>query len=1075
MKRTPLVNGDDALEEQTPMRFSLHLLSLVLLTTCIFFCAAYQAAGQTETATISGQIVDSAGAIVRGASVELQSVQRGTSSTTTTNDAGIYVLSAVLPGQYSVTVRKQGFKQVDLVGVVANVQDHIEQNFRLEVGSVSESVTVAADKNNINTTDGSVSTIVDRQFAENLPLNGRSFQSLINLTPGVVVTPSNGYDDGQFSVNGQRTDANYWMVDGVSANIGISVSNPSSGMAGSLGSFSVLGGTNSLVSVDALQEFRIQTSNFAPEFGRTPGAQISIATRSGANRFSGTAFDYLRNDVLDANDWFADEAGLPKPKERQNDFGGTFGGPIWKDQTFFFFSYEGLRLRLPGTTLTTVPDLSARMSALPALQPYLNVFPKPNGADDVSTGIAQFNASYSNPATLDAYSLRVDHKFKSPWSLFGRYDYSPSSTIERGTGVTLNNPLTSSVTTQTSTVGIIWTPTPRALNDLRLNYSRTTGSSSESLDNFGGGVPLTSLPFPNPYNSSDAALAVDIANLTDGLFDVGKLHTSTQRQFNIVESFSLQKSSHTLKFGVDYRQLSPVLKPSLYRQLALFPDVPSASNGNLLLSYVSSSVRATFLFRNLSAFAQDTWRASPRLTLTYGIRWDIDFAPTTTDGPDLPAVTGYNPNNLSTLALAPAGATPYQTPYNGIAPRFGAAYEISQDPRWRSVIRGGAGVFYDLASGQVGNLIWQSDYPYGASAYGFGGTFPLNSSSAAAPPITVPGSGSGAVTAFDPNLKLPYSFQWDIALEQGIGKQQTVSATYIGSTGNRLIQTSDVLSPNSSYAEAILVGNTATSNYNALQLQFNRRLVRGLQALVSYTWSHSIDDGSAGSFGNAANTLVPGIDPNQNRGPSDFDIRNACTAALTYDIPRPNLSGIARVAFGGWSMQNMFQAHSATPVNVFDSEFYTLLNGATAVRPDIVPGIPQYLYGNSYPGGKAFNPAAFTPPPSDPSTGLPLRQGTLGRNALRGFGVAQWDFAVHRDFPIGENLKLQFRTEMFNVLNHPNFAPPIGDIFNPQFGLSTQMLGQSLSDGNVAGGGGLSPLYQIGGPRSIQVALKLFF
>jgi hypothetical protein len=248
----------------------------------------------------------------------------------------------------------------------------------LPLGALHEIVTVEGGASLVNTESASVSTVVDRQFAENLPMNGRSFQSLIDLTPGVVITGSNGYDDGQFSVNGQRSDSNYWMVDGVSANIGISAANPSSGLAGSLGSFSVLGGTNSLVSVDALQEFRIQTSNFAPEFGRTPGAQISIVTRSGTNRFNGTAFDYLRNDVLDANDWFADEAHLTKPKERQNDFGGTLGGPLRKDQTFFFFSYEGLRLRLPQTTLTTVPDILARQNALPALSPYLKAYPLPD-------------------------------------------------------------------------------------------------------------------------------------------------------------------------------------------------------------------------------------------------------------------------------------------------------------------------------------------------------------------------------------------------------------------------------------------------------------------------------------------------------------------------------------------------------------------------------------------------------------------------------------------------------------------------------------------------------------------------
>jgi len=274
-----------------------------------------------------------------------------------------------------------------------------------------------------------------------------------------------------------------------------------------------------------------------------------------------------------------------------------------------------------------------------------------------------------------------------------------------------------------------------------------------------------------------------------------------------------------------------------------------------------------------------------------------------------------------------------------------------------------------------------------------------------------------------------------------------------------------------------------------LQLQFRRRLSKGLQALASYTWSHSIDTASAGSgFGNFGNLLQSGpVD--QNRGPSDFDIRSAFSAGITYDIPAPRWNATSNAILRGWLIDTVVQARSAPPVNVTRLQFSTLDQFRAKIRPDVVTGIPLYLSGPQYPGGKAINntPGAVAGgnPDGSQSTGpfgLPpkcsygnfLRQGNLGRNALRGFGAAQWDFAVRRDFPIRESLKLQFRAEIFNLLNHPNFGPPVSTFGSGQFGLSTQMLGQSLNGGNL-GGGALSSLYQIGGPRSVQFALKLIF
>jgi len=872
------------------------------------------------------------------------------------------------------------------------------------------------------------------------------------------------------------------MVYGVSANFGMSALGlQGNGSGGALPAFSMFGGTNSLVSVDALQEFRIQTSTYAPEFGRTPGGQISVATRSGTNQFHGTLFDYFRNEVLDANDWFGNSNDLAKPEERQNDFGGTFSGPILKDRTFFFFSYEGLRLRLPRVEESTVPDLSARQSAQATLQPFLNAYPLPNpNKPDVGNGIAPFNASFSNSGTLDAYSLRADHKLSQKLSLFGRYNYSPSEILVRGDGghsLSTLSPTRNVI--QTATVGTAWNISPTKANDLRFNYSRANASTSFRLDNFGGAVPLASLPIPSAYSSQNAFFLLGVDSLKDGALGQGNGGKNLQQQFNTIDDLSVQQGSHSLKFGIDYRRLTPFYGPELYVQQATFPDVPAVEAGNLGFATIIGLRHSTLLFQNLGVFAQDTWRIIPRLTLTYGLRWDIDFSPSSIDGPNILAVTGFDLNNLSTLTIGPPGTPPFSTRYGNVAPRFGLAYQLSPRQDWQSVLRGGFGVFYDLATQEAGSFL-SSSYPFGALKAVRGGAFPLDSASAGPPPITLASLQSGILSAFDPHLQLPYTLEWNIAFEQSLGRRQSISASYVGAAGRRLIQSTFVVAPNPDFSLGYLVTNKASSDYDALQLQFQRRLSHGFQALASFTWSHSIDTGSAGSaFGSVANALVPTLNQNANRGSSDFDIRTAVSAAITYDVPTPKINAFMRAGLRGWSLQTIIQARSAPPVDIADASF-SFFKGFFfgEVRPDLVSGQPLFLHGSQFPGGKALNQAAFTDPPVDPNTGFPLRQGNVSRNFLRGFGATQVDLAVHRDFPLRELMKLQIRAEMFNVLNHPNFGPPNGQFGVGGFGVSGQMLGQSLNGGSLGsnlGGGAFDPLYQIGGPRSIQFALKLFF
>ena len=1066
---------------------------------CLFVCFTVlniSLLAQSPYGNINGLVSDPTGAAVMGAEVIAINDVTGVQYTTKSNTEGLYILPNLPPGPYRVQVSKVGFKTLVKPDLVVNVQDALSINFSLLVGAFHEIVTVEGGAPIADTENAAVSTVVDRQFAENLPLNGRSFQTLIDLTPGVSLTSSNQTDSGQFSVNGQRASSNYWMVDGVSANVGIGVSNPGNGFGGTLGAFSTLGGTNSLISVDAIQEFRIQTSTFSPEFGRTPGGQISIASRSGTNYFHGTAFDYLRNDLLDANNWFADSARLAKPRERQNDFGGTLGGPIWKDRTFFFLSYEGLRLRLPQTTLSNVPDLASRKNAVAGMQPYLDAYPLPNGDDTLASGIAQFKASYSDPAGLDAYSLKIDHKLKDKWNLFARYNFSPSTFVARG-GSTGSSALSSlepfQINTTTITGGANVTLSTAVEDDLRFNYSRVGAGAYFYLDDFGGAVPLARFGFPENFTTSNSRLALSIPPLGIGsVLQTGDLNRDEQHQINLINGLAWQKGSHTLKFGADFRRLSPLFAPFAYSQTAIFATVPAAVTGLTAAGRVASSRDVMLLFHNLGVYVQDTWRVTTRFTTTYGLRWDVDFPPSSANGPNIPAVVGYNLYNLSGLAVAPTGAAPFKTDFGDVAPRFGAAYEVVQNANWHTVLRGGAGLFYDLVSAEVGNQLTGGFPPFGNALALANVSFPFTPSQIA--PIPIPDAATlSELTAFNPKLKAPYTIEWNVSIEQSLGKEQNVSASYVGSVGKRLLQTTQYSFPPSNPAIefAQFVDNTAESNYNALQIKFQRRLYQGLQVLASYAWAHSIDDASASSFGNASNLGAAEMAAS-NRGNSDFDIRNAFTGGVTFDMPGPHRTKAVRSVFGNWSIESFVLAHSATPIDLSDANFYEFNQGVQVnIRPDVVPGAQPYFYGKqcavsfqnlgqlsfgeSCPGGEGLNPSAFTNPPTDSTTGNPLRQGDIGRNELRGFGIVQWDAGVHRDFRFGDVAKLQIRAELFNLLNHPSFGPPNNQFGTSGFGLSTSTFGEGLAGFGGVGGGAFNPLYQIGGPRSIQIAAKIMF
>jgi hypothetical protein len=1056
------------------MRSSV-LVTLLILSAAVAFA-------QSEGARISGRVTDPTDAVIVGAECTITNIETNASTTTTTNEDGIYVIPDLPPATYRLTIQKDGFRTVVQPNLQLYVQDALNENFKLAVGSVSDTATVVDEAPLLQTDSAAVSTLVNQQFVANMPLNGRSFQPLIALTPGIVFTSQN-LGQGQFSANGQRSDANYFMVDGVSANFGVTTGGLGQTLGGAIPGFTAQGGTNGLVSVDAMQEFRIETSSYAPELGRTPGAQISIATKSGGNQFHGTAFDYLRNDVFDARNFF-DAPPLPKPPLRQNDFGGTLGGPIRKDKTFFFFSYEGLRLRLPQTATDEFFTASARAAVAPAYQPIVKALPRPAAnaplvdpsCDNITNPcLANLSVAYSNPSSLNATSIRIDQNFGKKITLFARYVHAPSYSTSRYWEELGYN----SANVDTITAGATISLAPNKVNEFRANWSRLTATFITDLTDFHGGVALpTSVLFPasSAYTADKGQALVNFSSIGDGDMEVraGTSYSNLQRQLNFVDTLSWAVGVHQFKFGIDYRRLRPAslestgydFFPSGYSEL-----VAGTSSGVLLSSYRPFSVSVN----NWSLFAQDTWKVTDRVTLTYGLRWEINTPPVSAAA-DQPLYVLQGIFDANPLAEVPGSL--WHTRFNNFAPRIGAAFQVTP----KTVVRGGFGVFYDLGYGNAGYAAF--GFPYQELNFvSASSPLPFNVADPAfqPPPFSTAINASAAfLSAVDPNLRLPFTLQWNAAFERQFGAKQSLTASYVGSDGRRLLRQDDILNPLfesvGSGGTILATRNDGYSHYDALQVQFQRRMSHGLQALVSYTLAKSSDVGSSDAGGLAAASVSDIVLPPLS--PSDFDIRNSFAAAISYEAPTPSWGRVGKAILGGWAVDGIVRASSAPPINVTVGGI-SPVSSFNRIQAEIVPGQAYWIADPTQPNGKALNPAAFAPPPVG-------QTGDFPRNGLRSpYSIDQTDLALRRQFRITERITLDVRAEYFNVFNHPMFGIS-GSQCNPdafwgyQGGAPSSTFGKVCpgSTTNVDGGGsinGQNALYAVGGPRSAQFTLKVHF
>jgi Carboxypeptidase regulatory-like domain len=1071
-----------------------------------------------QSASLAGVVTDVSKGVVQNASVTITNSGTGIKRTVSTNSAGLYTAPFLSPGTYEVTVQAQGFQLASRSDVSLATGQSTRLDFELQPMSVQTEVTVEARADLIERAPG-VSTLVDHQFVDNMPLNGRTFQSLIALTPGMVQTGAS-----TFSVNGQRDNTNYFTIDGVSANTGISVASSSQFGLGTAGAgqsvnTTASGLTQSLITVDSMQEFRVQTSGYSAEFGRFAGGQIQLTSRSGSNAYHGTAFDYLRNDAFDAMSAYAkwQNATLHqsniKPPVRQNDFGLTLGGPVrvprlynGKNKTFFFVNYEGLRLLSPTSRFWNVPSAANRADNTlvnPVLQPWIQMAALPNA---VQNGQPVFAASYSTPSGHNSGSIRVDQTINNKLTIFGRYADTPSYSNGRSTS-SPNEWDNTSYDTKALTLGATMVLTNTASNEFRGNWTTNGGSAYSTLDTFGGAsLPtpaMLALMFPSAWSASpdNASFSMQInqsatvgptgapiASWSEG-WQYGTSRNNTQRQINLVDNLSWSHSKHSLRFGVDYRYLFPIAAPS---QASTSVNYSGSATGYTGAAYatnpfitgiqsfaqVTTQDRVIVHMKNASLYMQDTWRLTHNLTLDYGLRWEYDPPPVAVGTQSLYAFTPINLTNFSANQLSASGTPLYKTKKDAFAPRVGLSYQLWSKPGLETVIRGGYGLFYD--TGQETGLTATGFYPHSRSA-SFPTTAPWTTAATPALPTINIATPYGNVLSYPDYYTIPHTHQWNVAIQQGLGRQQVLTVSYLGSAGRKLMRQSffsgTTVGASSVFGAAYVYSPGDTSDYDALQIQFMRRLSRGLQILSNYTFAKALDTNSvefpAGT--SASGGLLNGVVPQGDRGLSSYDVRHKFNLSASYEIPGLPVSWRSiRALTSRWSFDTIYTAQTGVPLTVtfLESFVSAASSGTSTFRPDIVPGVPIWTPNALSFGGLGLNPAAFST--SFVPTGR--QQGNEPRGYFRGQDLSQFNATIRREFRFSEKLKLQLRADAFNLLNHTNYGNPsvaLGSFLSTN-GVPTTF-SQTSTFGRVTSLGGTGGLYGTGGPRSMQLALKLMF
>lgn len=1047
-----------------------------------------------------GFVEDMKEARIQEANIRLINTQTGTENDSKTNEVGAFLLAGILPGSYTLQVEREGFATIQVREIVLNVGETKNLLIRMKVGQALESVVVDGTQMALSTTSDSVNTIINHSSIENSPIDGRSLQQLFRATPGIVgQSPQallrNPGTEGDLSVNGQSTQANWYIVDGVSGNFGATypLRSQQVSSSGQIPSSTALGTTHSLASLDALEEFRVSSSAFAAEYGKTPGGQFALFTRSGTNRFHGTAYNYFRNSALDANDWFANNLGTGKAATHQNDFGATFGGPLRipllsenKGNSFFFLSYEGGRSREAiAPTLQYVPSLALRTSATSNMRALLDAFPQPTGEEirDTQgnlTGLSPFIKKSSLPASLDAVSGRLDANLPSSSSIFLRYSYTPSYLKTRE----LSSIKMSRVDSRMLTLGITNQIATRGVNQFRLGYGSTDAILRSSLDNFGGASAVDfnrALGLTGSYSTAQATAFLQVDGVGDSKLGAGQ-SSNALHQWDIADTFTFLRGSHLLKSGFDIRRIaSPIHPPDLEVEQNFFSR-EALQQGIASELLVTRNLSADPLFHAYSAYVQDDWKPRSRFVLSYGARWESNLAPSAEHG-KLPYVI---PQRTPWVAWG-YPVSPQRVPlwrdswFRYFAPRAGFSFELNRKERRETVFRFGSGVFY----GSNQEIAAESFRSLGFTSTNYLQSIPLPAASSNYELSLQPEAAisHAKVLWVDRHGRLARYINWSLSLEQNLGREQTLIFSRVGASGWLQLMPGNLVVPvrGLGYVEVSDYssdGEYNGSEYGSYQLKYQYKNHWGLTALLSYNYAESVDSGLVHEMGRIHDIQLPQF-PNgvtldsifSERGNADLDVRQSFQGSLSWEIPRAVFVPATK-ALSGWAIDARVSGRKGFPLTpewlqstdqITGDKYHPLAEWSRFK--------PSYRHGREFPGRRILSGGSDFPDGAFPDTDgcYDVRRVcyVVPRNMLRGFGAFQINMALRKEFHWNDRLSFQFRVETFNLTNHPNFGYIDTNTSHAQFGRAIKMLNQSS--------GTVSPLYEQGGPRSFQLSVRAHF